>query len=347
MPQKATDTQKAGESVAQALVTGGGGFVGRYVVRQLIERGDSVRVLGRNQYPELAAAGAECVRGDISKQEVVARAVDGCDVVYHVAAIPGVWGSYSDYHRINVTGTEHVIAACQQYGVGRLVFTSSPSVVFDGGDHIDVDESVPYPDDYLCAYPKTKAIAEQLVMAADDPNGLRTVAIRPHLVFGPEDSSLTRRVIDRGRRGRLRIVGSGKNEVSVAYVENVAAAHLQAVDELAADARCAGRTYFVNEPNPVTVENWMNTLLSFGGLPPCQKHVPLAVAYTAGSLLETLWSLAFLSSEPPMTRFVALQLGKSHTYSIEAAQRDFDYRPIVEWDDAIRRTRDWYTANPV
>lgn len=333
--------------MSKALVTGGGGFVGRYIVRQLVERGEAVRVLGRNSYPALAAVGAECVQGDVADAATVRDAVAGCDVVYHVAAIPGIWGSYAKYHRINVRGTENVIAACREHGIGRLVFTSSPSVVFDGGDHIDADESQPYPDGYLCAYPQTKAEAERQVLEANGVEGLATVAIRPHLVFGPEDGSLTPRVIEKSRKGRLKIVGDGSNKISVAYVENVAAAHLQAADELLGEARCAGKAYFINEEEPVAVKEWIATLLSFGGEPPCNKHVPFRVAYAAGSALETLWSLAFLKSEPPMTRFVALQLGRSHTYSITAAKRDFEYRPIVHWDEAISKTRDWYASHEI
>lgn len=312
------------------------------MVRQLLQRDQPVRVFGRNHYPFLEAIGAECVVGDLTNSSDVRDVASGCDIVYHVAAIPGVWGSYERYHSINVAGTQHVIDACHHHGITRLVFTSSPSVVFDGDDHVNADESLPYPDDYLCAYPKTKALAEQLVLDADTPDGLRTTSLRPHLVFGPEDLSLTPKVHAKARSGRLRIVGNGMNPISVAYVENVAAAHLQAADELATSARCGGKAYFINEPKPVASKEWINTLLKFGNLPPCEKHVSFPIAYTLGSMLETLWSLAFLKSEPPMTRFIALQLSKSHTYRIEAAQKDFDYRPPVEWDEALRRTASYY-----
>ena len=328
----------------RALVTGGGGFVGRFVVRRLLDRGDAVRVLGRRAYDYLGAA--ECVVGDVADAAAVSSAAEGCDAVFHVAALPGVWGPAAEYELTNVEGTRNVVAACRERGVGRMIFTSSPSVVFDGRDHLDADESLPYPaaEDYLCDYPRTKAEAERLVLAADEPGRLRTVALRPHLVFGPEDNSLTPRVHERAKAGRLRIVGDGLNEVSVSYVENVAAAHLQAADELAGDAKCGGRAYFVNESEPVEVGDWINTLLSFGGLPPCEKHVPLWLAYGAGSLLETAWTLARAESEPPMTRFVALQLGKTHTYDTSAAERDFGYRPSVAYDEAIERTRAWFAG---
>ena len=332
--------------MAQSLVTGGGGFVGRFVVRQLLERGESVRVLGRREYPFLE--GAECVVRDVADPRAVAAAAAGCDAVYHVAAKPGVWGPRAEYERTNVEGTRNVIDACRTHGVGRLIFTSSPSVVFDGRDHIDADESLPYPEaeDYLCDYPRTNAEAERMVLAADEPGRLRTVALRPHLVFGPEDNSLTPRVLSRADAGRLAIVGRGRNEVSVSYVENVAASHVQAADELAADARCGGRAYFINEPRPVAVEDWINTILGFGDRPPCRRHVPLWAAYAIGSMLETLFAITGRTAEPPMTRFVALQLGRSHTYDTSAAQRDFGYRPVVAWDEALWRTRQWFQDHP-
>ena len=326
------------------LVTGGGGFVGRFVVRACLGRGDAVRVLGRNDYPFLS--GAERLRGDVSDPNIVRKAVDGCQSVFHVAAIPGVWGPRCEFERINVEGTRVVTEACRDARVRSLVFTSSPSVVFDGRDHINADESLPYPETYLCDYPRTKAEAERLVLAADTPGGLRTAALRPHLVFGPEDNSLTPRVHERARRGRLRIVDDGQNPISVSYVENVAAAHLQAADELAGDARCGGKAYFINEPEAVPVKDWLATLLHFGGLPPCERHIPLALAYGIGSILETSYAVFRLRGEPAMTRFVALQLGRAHTYRTDAAERDFGYRPVVGWDEALERTAAYFAEHP-
>ena len=127
-------------------------------------------------------------------------AVAGCDIVFHVAAKAGVWGPYDAFYRANVLGTKNVIAACRQNGIRRLVHTSSPSVVFDGTDMEGVDESVPYPDHYEAFYPQTKAEAEQLVLQANDDT-LATVALRPHLIWGPEDNHLVPRILERGARG--------------------------------------------------------------------------------------------------------------------------------------------------
>jgi nucleoside-diphosphate-sugar epimerase len=205
---------------ARALVTGGGGFLGGAIVNRLIERGDQVRSLSRTFYPELEFKGVEQIQGDISDLAVVTNACAETDIVFHVAAKPPPWGKYEAYYQTNVVGTENVIKSCKRQGVGRLVYTSTPSVVFDGTDKEGADESVPYPARYNADYPKTKAMAEQKVLAAADRN-LATVALRPHQIWGPGDPHFVPRLIARGydqchsegrRTGtdqRLRIIQDG------------------------------------------------------------------------------------------------------------------------------------------
>lgn len=233
----------------QALVTGGGGFLGLYMTEQLIARGDQVRVFCRGRYSRLDELGVETVRGDVRDADAVTAACRDIDVVFHTAAVPGVWGAWSIYHGVNTRGTLHVIEGCRKCGVPRLVFTSSPSVIFDGKPHENVDETYPYPRtaSYFCHYPHTKALAERAVLEANG-GGLATVSLRPHLIWGPRDNHLIPRLIQRARSGRLRRVGDGTNLVSMSYVENVAAAHLQAADVLSAGSPVAGEVYFINEP---------------------------------------------------------------------------------------------------
>ncbi|MHC4876794.1 MAG: NAD-dependent epimerase/dehydratase family protein [Planctomycetota bacterium] len=320
----------------KALVTGGGGFLGQHIVEQLLADGVDVRVLCRGRYPALDELGVEFARGDLRDAEFVASACDGVDVVFHVAAVPGIWGSWNMFHGINTVGTENVIAGCRRHGVGRLVFTSSPSVVFDGGDHINADETLPYPTLYLSHYPHTKALAEQAVLVANDEQ-LATCAIRPHLIWGPRDTQLVPRLIRRAESGRLRLVGDGSNLISMAYVENVAAAHLQAARTLKPGSSVAGQAYFINEPEPVNCSDWINTLLGRAGLPPATKRISAKAAYRIGAAFEGVYSLLRISSEPPMTRFLASQLATSHTYRIDKAQRDFGYEPIVSVTEGLDR----------
>ena len=207
-----------------ALVTGGGGFLGGAIVRRLVARGDHVRSLSRRRYPELDALDVEQIQGDVADLNSTQSAVQGSDVVFHVAAKAGVWGPYADYHRANVVGTQNVVAACRKHGVRRLVYTSSPSVVFDGRDLEGVDESMPYPKQYDAAYPQTKAEAERFVLAANGAD-LATVALRPHLIWGPGDNHLIPRILERGRAGRLRRVGRANKLIDSIYIDNAADAH--------------------------------------------------------------------------------------------------------------------------
>jgi 2-alkyl-3-oxoalkanoate reductase len=314
-------------SVAEtALVTGGGGFLGRAIVDQLLARGDAVRVLGRRDYPDLAARGVECAQGDLADADAVRGACQGVDVVFHTAALPGMWGSRAAFERTNVEGTRNVLEACRAQGVGRLVHTSTPSVVSGAGlqDHAGVDESEPYPERFLAHYPRTKAQAEREVLAADG-EALRTTALRPHLIFGPGDPHLVPRVIARARAGRLRIVGPGDNLVDMTYVDNAARAHLQAAAALSETGAPGGKAYFLSNGEPVQLWPWINALLERLGVPPIRKRISLRAAYRVGQVMEVLWRL--LPGEPPMTRFVAGQLATSHWFDISAARRDFGYDP--------------------
>ena len=214
------------------LVTGGGGFLGRYVVERLIARGDTVVSLSRRTYPELAALGARAVQGDVTDSAAVNEAARGVDGVIHTAARVGVWGPWREFFETNVTGTRNVLEACRVNGVPRLVYVSSPSVIFDGRAHEGINESTPYPAKYLAHYPHTKAIAEREVLESNGRGGVYTCSLRPHLIWGPRDTNLVPRLIERAKSGRLMRVGNGANLVDMVYVENAAEACLNALDRL-------------------------------------------------------------------------------------------------------------------
>jgi nucleoside-diphosphate-sugar epimerase len=322
---------------SHVLVTGGAGFLGLYLTEQLAARGESVRVLSRTASRRLAEMGVEWQQGDIRDPAVVARACAGIDVVFHVAAVAGIWGPWKLFYETNTVGTRNVIEACRKQGVPKLVYTSSPSVIYDGADHLEVDETHAYPASYLCHYPHTKALAEQAVLAENGNSGLCTVALRPHLIWGPRDSQLIPRLIRRARSGRLSRVGDGTNRISMSYVENVAAAHVQVADALAPNSPVAGRAYFINEPEPVNLWHWIDELLTRAGLSPVRKAIPAGTAYAIGATCEWCYGLLRLKREPPMTRFLAKQLSGSHFYDIGRAQRDFDYHPIVSVEEGMRR----------
>ncbi|HVC95182.1 MAG TPA: NAD-dependent epimerase/dehydratase family protein [Pirellulales bacterium] len=319
------------------LVTGAGGFLGLYIVEQLVVRGDRVHGLGRRRYAELDRLGVETLRGDLRDAKAVEAACAGMDVVYHVAGVAGIWGPWDHYFANNTLGTRHVIAGCRHHGVPRLVYTSSPSVTFDGSGQCGVDETVPYPKHWLCHYPHTKALAEQEVLAANGKGGLATCALRPHLIWGPRDRHLVPRLIERARRGQLRRVGDGRNLIDMVYVENAATAHLQAADHLAAGSPVCGRAYFITQGEPVNCWQWIDQLLAQAGLPPVRKSVPTRVAWGIGAAMEAAHKLTGQTSEPRMTRFLAAQLGKSHYFKIDRARRDFGYDARVSTAEGMRR----------
>jgi len=325
----------------KALVTGAGGFLGLYIAEQLVARGDQVRGVSRRRYDALDKLGVESVEGDIRDEEAVARACDNVDVVYHTAGVAGIWGPWSYYHGINTAGTDNVIAACRRHGVQRLVYTSSPSVTFDGSDQLGIDESAPYPDRWLCHYPHTKALAEQRVLAANGQSGLLTCSLRPHLIWGPRDQHLIPRLLDRAKNGKLRIVGDGSNVVDMIYVENAATAHLQAADALIPNSSVCGKAYFISQGEPVNCWDWINDILKLAGLDPVSKSVSRKTAWRAGIVCESLNRVLRRNSEPRMTRFLAAQLATSHYFDISRARQDFGYEPRVSTAEGMRRLGEW------
>jgi nucleoside-diphosphate-sugar epimerase len=325
----------------KALVTGGGGFLGGAIVRRLLARGDTVRSLARGRYPELEDLGVEALRGDVADAKAVDRAVAGRDVVFHVAARVGGWGPRAEYRRTNVTGTENVIAACLRHGVPKLIYTSTPSVVHTGRDIEGADESLPYAERFDTAYPETKTAAERLVLSANGAT-LATVALRPHLVWGPGDSQLIPRLLSRARAGRVRLVGREDKRVDATFIDNAADAHLLAADRLGPSAACAGRAYFIAQGEPRPVSEHLNSILGAAGLPPVTKRIPTSLAWCAGAAAEALYLLLRREEEPPLTRFAVRQLSTAHWYDLDAARRDLGYEPRVSTREGLAILREHF-----
>ncbi|MCL2623492.1 MAG: NAD-dependent epimerase/dehydratase family protein [Planctomycetaceae bacterium] len=319
------------------LVTGGGGFLGQYLVRQLLDRGDQVRVFSRKHHAIYDRLPVDVKLGDIRNVSEIRAACQDVDVVYHTAAMAGLSCRWEPFFETNTLGTLYVIDACTKNGVKKLIYTSSPSVVFNGKNQEGIDETVPYPDSWLAHYSSTKALAERIVLSSNGRDGLLTCALRPHLIWGPGDSHLFPRLIARARMGKLRRIGGGKNMIDITYVENAAHAHVLAGDALFEGSPVAGSSYFVSQGQPVNCWDFINELLAIAKLPLVTKSISYFSAWCKGLLLENWCNLFRLHSEPAMTRFLVTQLARSHWFNISRAKNDFGYRPIVSTEEGLAR----------
>ena len=331
--------EKLATKVNHVFVTGAGGFLGKAITKRLLSAGIKVTGFARGYYPELEQLGASMIQGDLASGQAVQDAMTGCDLVFHVASKAGVWGNRDDYFKPNVDGAANIIKACKVHGIKYCVYTSTPSVTFNGTDENGIDETTPHATSFLNFYAHSKSIAERLVLDANNGD-LKTVALRPHLIWGPEDPHLVPRVIARGKSGKLKLVGKQDKLVDTIYIDNAAYAHILAANELiASNSKCAGKPYFLSNDEPVAMGTMLNLILACDELPEVTKRVPVSVAYCAGAILEGLYKLLGKKEEPIMTRFVAKQLSCSHYFDISAAKNDFNYQPLITIEQGMKELR--------
>ena len=308
-------------------MTGGGGFVGRALGKALRIEGHEVISLARGEYPELSQLGIVSHRVDISRHPEKWRDLfNGVDGVFHTAAKVDMWGRYEDFFSVNVVGTRNVIEACRAGRVPNLVFTSSPSVIHNGRDLEGVDESYPYPRRFDAHYPATKALAEQEVRAAHNVDGVRTVSLRPHLIWGPEDTNLIPTILERAQSGRLTRIGSGANRVDLTFIHDCVRAHVLAMEALERSPEgVGGKVYFITQGEPVEMWRWIDQVVSANGLPPVRRALPRSIAHALALAMESIAHCAQwlgFSMTPLLTRFLLSEMSSRHFFSIQAAHRD-------------------------
>ncbi|PKG78084.1 3-beta hydroxysteroid dehydrogenase [Shewanella sp. Actino-trap-3] len=337
-PLEQTALKQLALSVNKVFVTGAGGFLGFAICQRLLAAGIEVVGFARSNYPKLVELGVDMRQGDISDFDSVKQAMKGCDLVFHVASKAGVWGSKQSFYSPNVDGATNVVKACKALDIHNLIYTSTPSVTFAGADENGINESAPYASQYLNYYGESKAIAEKNILAANTAS-LRTTALRPHLIWGPNDPHLVPRVVERAKAGRLKLVGYQDKLVDTIYVDNAAYAHILAAVDLVSAAKCAGKAYFLSNDQPITMSAMLNKILACADLPPVTKRVPAGVAYAAGVVLETLYGWLNIQQEPIMTRFVARQLSTSHYFDISAAQQDLGYQALVSIEQGMQKLK--------
>lgn len=314
-------------------MTGGTGFLGQHLAAVLLRQGHTVRILGRTfaSVQALVAVGAKAVPVDLRDAPAVKAACAGADVVFHVGALSAPWGKATDFYEINVGGTQSVIEGCVRHHVRRLIFVSSPSVVFDGRDQHNLTEAAPYPRRFASIYSHTKKLGEDLVHAAAE-QGLATVILRPKAIFGPGDTTLLPRLIAAAQAGRLPQVGDGQNLVDLTYVDNVVHALLLAMEA----PKAAGNTYFITNDEHVPLWDVIKRVLRQLGLQTELRVVPLRLMLVVARLMEVQAQLT--GREPLLTRYGAAILGRTQTYNIAAAKQDLQYAPQLTVAEGIERT---------
>lgn len=322
------------------LVTGGGGFMGMALIKRLIAEGHKVTSFSRREYPLHWALGISSIQGDITDAAAVADACKNRDVVYHLAAKMGDWGNYQDFYATNVTGTENVIKGCKKHGVSRIIFTSSSSVVFDGNDLEGIDETYPYPEKQLSHYADTKAIAEQLILEANS-DSLKTISLRPHLVWGPYDGYLIPWILNHAASGRLRRIGDREHFKDTTYIDNMTDALMLASKALESNPEACGKALFITNGEPSRVWDFINSILQVAGYEPVKKKIPEKLALTAAGISEWFHRIFKLGSEPFLTRYAIRELCSNHWFDISAARELLGYTPRVSNSEGFRQLRSY------
>ena len=324
----------------KVLVTGASGMLGAGVAKALAARGDSVTVLQRRP----SGLGLPEVRAEVSDATAVRAAVADQEAVVHLAAKVNVTGPWREYERVNITGTRTVVDACQAAGVRRLVHVSSPSVAHAGRSLAGVGAQPADPVAARGPYARSKAVAEQIALGADRGD-LAALAIRPHLIWGPGDPQLVARVVDRARRGRLPVIGSGAALLDSTYLANAVDALVAALDRCV-EAR--GQALVVTNGEPRSIAELLGSICAAAGVPPPTRHVPVPLAATVGTLLQTSWAVHDRlrpnrpAADPPITRFIVEQMSTAHWFDQRHTRDVLHWRPRISLDDGFEELGRWF-----
>jgi nucleoside-diphosphate-sugar epimerase len=315
----------------RVLVTGATSLLGRSLVARLVGRGDTVSVLQRHP------SGLDVTEhlGDIVERQAVVDAMEGAEAVVHLAARVAVTGPWGDFEAVNVHGTSNVVGAATAAGVRRFVHVSSPSVAHYGQSLIGAPAGAANPAQARSHYARSKAHAE-LVALAGNSSDMAVAVVRPHLVWGPGDTQLVGRIVERARAGRLATVGSGTALIDTTYIDNAADALVAALDRAPG---LGGRVFVVTNGEPRPVRELVNRIVLAAGLQPARLRVPYQVAWGGGLVAEQIWQRRGSGEDPPMTRFLAEQLGTAHWFDQRETRAALQWKPSVTLAEGFERLR--------
>lgn len=321
------------------LITGATGFLGFQLAKDLIKKGHEVYNFSRSSSKELDELGVLTINGDLTNIQNVTDLLDKTPIeaIFHVASKVGMWGHWDDFYKSNFIGTKNLYDLAQKYeAIKYFIYTSTPSVVFENKSILNGDESLPYAKDSLSLYAKSKILAEDYIL--NKRTRLLTCALRPHLIYGEKDKNIIPRLIEAKKKNKLKIIGNGENLVDVIHVENASHAHILAFEELTKQAKCSGKAYFIAQEKPVKLWEFINKILETKKISPVNQKINFKTAYYLGLAIEIiLKTFRIYNVHPAMTRFVALQLGKSHYFSHERAYQDFGYSPLFNIEESLNK----------
>ncbi len=326
----------------QILVTGGGGFLGTYIIRELLKRPHYIITnFSRHNYAHLEDLGVPTIRGDLKNKSDIDRALSQSDfdAIIHVAALTENWGRHRDFLEVNYFGTKLLIDAAKERGVKKFIYTCCSSVVFDKDGLLGVNEQHPYPTEFLSSFVESKAMAERYVLQMNDGKDFLTCSLRPGLLWGPGDEKFLPTIVSRAREGKIKIIGDGENLADILYVENASLAHARALEALSEGSKLCGESYFLGQERPVKFWDFINRILSHYKIDPLNRYIDFKSAYRLGWFFEKSFQMAGIQKPyPPLTRFGVIKWGISHYFSHEKARQDFNFKDLISTDEGLKRT---------
>lgn len=326
----------------KVLVTGVYGFLGKYIIKELLDNGYRVVCFGRKkqELDKLKQENVEIYVGDFCVEEDILNASKDVDYIIHAGALSTVWGNREDFINTNVKGTKNILYCCKKNNIKRLVYVSSPSVYSDKADRLNIDESDFDENNKLNYYIESKIIAENEIHKTKE---VPFVIIRPRGLFGIGDTSIIPRLIKANRKIGIPLFNDGKNIVDITCVENVALALRLAIES----KNAVGKTYNITNGEPREFKNILEELFQQINEQPKYLKISLNLMYGVSDIIEGIYKILHIYKEPMITKYTICTLGYSQTLNIEKAKKDLNYIPKMTLSEGILKYAEDYKRNKI